>query len=214
MRSKCSNPRSNKHKKYQIRIHKEFDHTVVNKTGEGLLMMMMVKKCIWNVQPDAAAHFFPSTQSMNHRADENAPRRCTRFFSSYLTGLHYDELFFEQASAVRIHSGQKGYQYGLYCLLHTVKLWVEARLIDVVLAISILIWNNNECFLATFFFFCKCFCLFFDFLSMVEDISWKKWVISGGHFYPREVLFLGEFSRDISWVNSCGYFGWIFVDIW
>ena len=51
-----------------------------NKTGEGLLMMMMVKKCIWNVQPDAAAHFFPSTQSMNHRADENAPRRCTRFF--------------------------------------------------------------------------------------------------------------------------------------
>ena len=101
--------------KHQIWFYKEFDHTVVNKTGEGLLMMMMVKKCIWNVQPDAAAHFFPSTQSMNHRADENAPRRCTRFFSSYLTGLHYDELFFEQASAVRIHSGQKGYQQGLYC---------------------------------------------------------------------------------------------------
>ena len=40
------------------------------------------------------------------------------FFSSYLTGLHYDELFFEQASAVRIHSGQKGYQHGLYCFTY------------------------------------------------------------------------------------------------
>ena len=126
-------------------------------------MMMMVKKCIWNVQPDAAAHFFPSTQSMNHRADENAPRRCTRFFSSYLTALHYDELFFWASQCSAHTQWSEGLSVGFILLLHSMKLWVEADLIDAVLAISTRIRNSNKCYWADFLFFCKCVWFVFDF---------------------------------------------------
>ena len=167
-------------KRYQIWLHKEFDRTVVNKTGEGLLMMMMVKKCIWNVQPDAAAHFFPSTQSMNHRADENAPRRCTRFF--LLLTIPCIMMNFFWASQCSAHTQwSEGLSTGFVLLSHTINLWLKAHLIYVVLAISILIRNDVECWPISY---CSAnvFCLFFDFLSVL----WSLFLIF--HFFDGRFL--------------------------
>ena len=145
-------------KRYQIRLHKEFDRTVVNKTGEGLLMMMMVKKCIWNVQPDAAAHFFPSTQSMNHRADENAPRRCTRFFFflAYRLALWWTFFWASQCSAHTQWS--EGLSTGFVLLSHTINLWLKAHLNS---------YKKWRWMLARFLFFCKWFLFVFRFSQCV-----------------------------------------------